>query len=209
MHIVTEFGFLRRGTLRYLLAGVFVLQAVVVLVVIASEWASRRANQAQMTFNLNPNGWWRENIATPTFRPPILEAAAATLRPEEIVFGVEVGGKARAYRLAAFDDPSGHLVNDLIGVVPVSVAYCNISRCVRAYTDPRGTQPLDAEVRGLFNRQMVIRLGGNVYFHTSGNPVEPAENPTPIPYQRLEPMVTTWKEWTRLHPGTDVFAGGR
>ena len=38
-----------------------------------------------------------------------------------------VGGKARACRLAAFDDASGHLVNDLVGGMPVSVADCNIT----------------------------------------------------------------------------------
>jgi hypothetical protein len=107
----------------------------------------------------------------------------------------------------AFDDPSGHLVNDLIGGVPVSVAYSNLSRCVKVYTDPNGSQPLDAMVTGLLNQQMVIQLGGHVYFHDTGMPVEPAKNPPPIPYPLLTPIVTTWKAWMDLHPQSEIFVG--
>ena len=80
---------------------------------------------------------------------------------------------------------------------------------MRVYTDPGGSEPLDAEVPGLLNRQMVIKLGGTVYFQNSGLPVEPAKDPPPIPYDLLAPTVTTWEKWRQLHPQTDVFVGGR
>jgi hypothetical protein len=51
-----------------------------------------------------------------------------------------VGGKAPACRLAAFDDASGHLVNDLVGGMPVSVADCNITYRQTVATRGRGDQ---------------------------------------------------------------------
>jgi len=205
--IMTEFGLPRRGRLRTILAAVLALQAAVIVVVFAAEHAARRADQAKATSHPSPDDFWYENRAKATLRPPTLEAKDARLRPDELVIGVQVGEQARAYRLAAFDYPSGHLVNDLIGRVPVSVAYCNLTHCVRVYTDPRRSAPLDAKVAGLFNGHMVMNLGGVLYFQDSGLPVEPAENPPPIPYNVLTPTVTTWKEWTRLHPETDIVVG--
>jgi hypothetical protein len=121
-------GWLRRGTGRKVLAAVLAFQAVVIVIVFAAERAGRRADQAQIAFNLNPDVWWTRNIAGPTVRPPIHKASVAKIEPGEVVIGVEVGGNARAYRLAAFDDASGHLVNDLLGGVPVSVSYCEQAR---------------------------------------------------------------------------------
>jgi hypothetical protein len=206
---LTGLGWLRRGRRGNLLAAALALQGVLIVLIIADVRASRRANQKQITFKHSPNIWWRENVAKPTLRPPILKAAEAKIRPDEPVIGVEVGGKARAYRVAAFDDASGHLVNDLIGSVPVSVAYCNMTRTVRVYTDPNGSSVLDAEIPGLLNQQMVIKLKGYLYFHVSGEPVEPEKHPPPIPYNLLTPTLATWKDWNSRQPETDLFAGGR
>jgi len=202
-------GWLKRRTVRYVLAAVLVLEAVVVVLIIAYASDSRRQNHAQTSFNPAPLVAWRVNRAQPVFRPPILKATEAKMRPDERVIGVEAGGIARAYRLAAFDDASGHLVNDLIGGVPVSVAYSNLSDCVRVYTDPEGSVPLDAEVTGLYNDEMIVKLRGSSYFHQSGEPVEPGKNPLPVPYRLLTPTRTTWKEWTQQHPATGVYVGGR
>src|SRR4051812_11606994 len=68
-------------------------------------------------------------------RPPIVEAGASDLRPDEEVIGVEVDGRPRAYRLSAFRDPAHHVVNDLIDGVPLTVSYCDLNDCVRTYTD--------------------------------------------------------------------------
>jgi hypothetical protein len=209
MFRTAESGLPKRAIVGYVLVATLGLQAVVIVLIIESERAARRADDARMTFNLNPAVWWRDNVAKPTIRPPISTVAEAKAEPQDLVIGVELNGRARAYRLAAFDDPSGHVVNDLIGDVPVSVAYSTLNQCVRVYTGPKNSGLLDAEVPGLLNQRMVIKLGGTLYFHRSGMPVEPAGNPPPIPYTLINPTVTTWKEWTRRHPDTDIFVGGR
>jgi len=212
MDATVEVGWLRGGTARYVLAAVLVLEAVVIGLVVAYASAPSPSRENPVVpspiYQVSPVRW-RLNGATPVLRPPILKATEAKIGPDEPVIGVEAGGITRAYRLVAFDDASGHLVNDLIGGVPVSVAYSNLSDCVRVYTDPKGSAPLDAEVPGLYKGEMIVKLRGTMYFHQSGEPVEPGENPPPIPYSLLTPTRTTWKEWTRQHPTTDVYVGGR
>lgn len=78
---------------------------------------------------------WRTRLAEPILLPTSLAAKDAKLPPDELVIGVELGGNAQAYRFASFEWKSGHLVNDLVGGVPVSVAYCDLTGCLRAYSD--------------------------------------------------------------------------
>ena len=150
-----------------------------------------------------------KRLAEPILRPPSLAANEAKLQPDEMVIGVEVGGKAQAYRFAAFELKSGHLVNDLVGGVPVSVAYCDKSECLRVYSDPGGSEPLDLRVAGILNDEMIVRHGGRMYFHKSGKEVEPREGSPTLPYALINPTVTTWKEWTARHPDTRVYIGDR
>lgn len=200
----------RQRTIRYGVVAVLVAEAIAVALIVGYERRSRRAEEERMTFKHNPHAWWLDNPARPTENPPIIAGSQAKIQPTDWVIGVEVRGRPRAYRVDALDDPSGHLVNDMIGGVAVSVAYCNVTRTARVYTDPKASQPLDAEVLGLLNREeMVIRLGGHLYAHRSGQPVEPAKSPPPIPYQILTPTLTTWQAWLKRYPQTDVFVGGR
>jgi hypothetical protein len=207
--LVKSFNWQRVGRARYLAAVVLVLQTVVIGVIFTWERASRRADQEEVAASLKEGNRWSENLAKPIIRPRVVDAQKATLRSEEEVVGVEVGGKTRAYRLSEFEHPSGHLVNDLIGGVPVSVAYCNLSDCLRVYTDDKGSEPLGIEVAGRYDSKMVLRVGGILYFHESGAPVEPREGRSAIPYKPLTPTRTTWKDWVRQHPETEVYEGDR
>ena len=208
--VVTEFGFRKRWTVRIVLAGVLLLEAVAIMAVVWHVRAERRAaHDQQIEFDKNSTHSWVENTAKPIVRPRILEVKDAKIEPDEMVVGVEVDDRARAYPLTSLTHPSGHLVNDMIGGVPVSVAYCNITGCVRIYTDSRGSAPLDVKVAGLLDGEMVVRLRGNLYFQRSDMPVEPVKSPPAMPYSVLTPTLTTWKEWTLHHPKTDVYLRGR
>jgi hypothetical protein len=206
--VAGRFGLPVRGRALIVLACVVVFDAAAIVSIVWYVRASRSAVEAQrLGFEQNPPVTWRANVAKPIVRPAVLQAAEATLRPDDIVIGVEVRGSSRAYRLSAFDHPVGHLVNDMIGGVAVSVAYCDLSRCLRVYTDPAGKTPLDIEVAGLLDREMVIKMGGRFYYQRSGEPVEPSECPPVIPCDQVTPTVAKWKDWTRDHPRTDVYVG--
>ena len=194
------FGPLGRGNARMVLAAVLALEAMGIAVIVAAERSAQRADEARISvFQKAGLAWkkvfvdvytgtgtpnygekagltWRKRLAEPILRPPSVAAKEAKLQPDEIVIGVEVGGKPRAYRFTAFESRNGHLVNDLVGGVPVSVAYCDLTECLRVYSDPRGSEPLDLNVAGILNDEMIVRHGGRMYFHKSGKEVEPGND---------------------------------
>jgi hypothetical protein len=153
--------------------------------------------------------WWHRSAAECVTRPPVLTAEEGALGDGEDVIGVEAGGQARAYRVAAFRFPSRHIVNDLIGGVPVSVTYCDVRDCTRVYTDPHGSAPLDITQAGLRDGRMVVRVGGALYDHESGRPLEAGAGRSAIPFEPLAATRTTWGEWRRRHPGTGLYVGPR
>ena len=224
-------GPLNRGTARMALAAVLTAEALGIAAIVTAERSAQRADQARISVFQRAGLAWkkalvdvatstetpqygarrgfarRKRLAEPTIRPPSLAAKEANLRPDEIVIGVEVGGKAQAYQFAGFDSKSGHLVNDLVGGVPVSVAYCDLTECLRVYSDPRGSKPLDLSVAGTLNDEMIMRHAERMYFHKSGKGVEPGNDAPALPYPLITPTVTTWKEWVTRHPDTRVYIG--
>jgi len=135
-----------------------------------------------------------------------LRAEAAGLDDAEEVIGVVVNGAARAYRLGALRDPLRHVVNDLVGGAPVSVAYCDRSGCIRTYTGP-GAEPLRVGIAGLRDGGLVVKLDGVYYDHRSGRVVEGPPGAAPLPLDRVPWTRTTWGRWRREHPATDVSVG--
>ncbi|MHB1556330.1 MAG: DUF3179 domain-containing (seleno)protein [Isosphaeraceae bacterium] len=174
---------------------------------------------------------FEENTSIPIERPVIHLAADAAISPDELVVGVVVDGKARAYRLASLEGRTRHLVNDVIGGVPVSVAYCNWNGCARAYVGMPDTGPLKLRVTGLLDGAMVLESGDTLFFQTSDDLVDPvvlgsSHNPVAVakahrvaravasrlprsglPFATLKSSIVTWKSWIAQHPGTDSYTG--
>jgi len=215
------------------LAVVLALEAAGVAAIFAAERKAQQADEARISvFQKAGTGWRKalvdndtavdprqdgkkpvrargERLIAPISRPPSVAASEAKLHADELVIGVEVGGNAHAYRFKGFERKSGHLVNDVVGEVPVSVAYCDLTDCLRVYSDPHAGEPLDLTVAGVLNGEMIIRHGGRMYYHKSGRQVDPGHGPASLPYQIIASTVTTWKEWTARHPDTQVFLGER
>ncbi len=200
-------GAVRHGVWGIMLIVGLVVQCLLVGAFVAHDRALRRRELALMSFSQNPDAWLVENESTPIVRPSVLAASAAHLRADELVVGVEAGGHPRAYVLSSLDDPRRHVVNDLVGSVPVSVVYCNLNRCLRVYTDSNGSSPLDVRVAGLFNGEMVVRLRGILYLQNSGAAVDAAKTPASTPYALMPLTLATWSEWVARHPDTDVYDG--
>jgi hypothetical protein len=138
-------------------------------------------------------------------RPAALPAAeAADLDGGEAVIGISAGGRDRAYLLRALSISAGyHVVNDVLGGVPVSVTYCNLYECPRVFTGGAADEPLDLSQGGLRAGGMVLKSGGHPYRQDSGAPLD-AEAP-PFPYAPYPGAMTTWGAWREAHPGTDVY----
>lgn len=202
-------GWLKRGPVRAAVVILILLEVLAVVLVVRHEQAARRAEAARLASDPRPDVWSQGLLRAAIDRPPIVPAGDAAIGPEEAVIGVEVGGKARAYRLDAFQRPTGHLVNDLVGNVPVSVSYCDQTDCIRVFVDPGGGAALPIEVVGMVNGEMVLKIDGTCYYQKSGRPLAPEDVREVIPYQVLSPSRTTWEEWRQEHPETDVYVGDR
>lgn len=145
----------------------------------------------------------------PVSVPTRLLSSDPAVDPGDAVIGVTVGDSHRAYAVMAFDAIPSHVVNDLLGGHPVTVTRCAKTECVRVYTEPTGRRRLGIAVGGWFGRdgeeELLLRVGPNRYHQKSGEPVGEAPS---FPYPTLDYELTTWGEWLRKHPDTDLYAGG-
>lgn len=153
----------------------------------------------------------RRRVSQPDFfpgirLPPVRTAAEARLEDDSEVIGICIGGRARAYRIAALSGgPEFHLVNDVLGGRPVSVAYCDHTRCVRVFTSNAGSAPLELGFAGWNERTgPILQMGSVRYALEDGKNLSQPQGP-PLTYPRLEYERTTWGEWRRAHPDTDVY----
>jgi hypothetical protein len=182
--------------------------AVVAAAAYALEALALRSARNGVTFDMRPEpprSWLRAEAAG-VRTPQAVAAEAAGLDDAEEVVGVVVNGAARAYRLGALRDPRRHVVNDLVGGAPVSVAYCDLTGCIRTYTGP-GAEPLRVGIAGLRDGGLVVKLDGVYYDHQSGRVVEGPPGAAPLPLDRVPWTRTTWGRWRREHPATDVSVG--
>ena len=140
-------------------------------------------------------------------KPPAQPAAASKVADGDEVIGVVVNGKPRAYWMKALEYPPWHIVNDVVVGVPVTVTYCDRTNCTQVYTDRQSSAPLDVNLGGLYGKEMVVKIGGVLYYQESGKPFELGEGVPSLPYADHPWERTTWKEWRQRHPDTDIFIG--
>jgi hypothetical protein len=145
--------------------------------------------------------------AWPGIRQPATSSVQDSALAEDAeVIGITVEGRARAYSVAALSGgPAWHVVNDVVRGRPVSVTYCDLMGCTRVFTRDGGSKPLALDVGGWMNgKGMMLQIDGVNYALKDGaNLSNP--NDAPLPYKRMSHMLTTWGEWRRTHPDTDVY----
>lgn len=136
-------------------------------------------------------------------------AAAAGLTAGEKVFGAVVNGVARAYPLRFLD--WHELVNDVAGGHALTLAYCPLSGSAILY---RTSLEGGAETFTFGSSGLLYRSSRLLYDHQtnslwSGLTGEPVAGPLAGKGKRLPRLplvVTTWGEWKRLHPATEVLS---
>ena len=141
----------------------------------------------------------------PTFVSPA--EAENWLLPEDYVIGVEINGDARAYPRRIID--WHEMVNDTVGGVPVSLAYCTLCGSAILYDGRHGDQVYRFGTSGLLyrsNKLMYDTATRSLWEQYTG---EPAWGPLVGQGVSLEvlPIVhTTWDEWLAAHPETTVLS---
>jgi len=140
--------------------------------------------------------------------PKMIPAASATyLLPEEPVFALSINGYARAYPLRILD--WHEMVNDRVGGVPVSLAYCTLCGAGIAY-DGRASNGVTYTFgsSGLLfrsNKLMYDRQTRTLWNQLTGEPVLGKLARTGVRLTLRPLVLSSWGEWLAEHPETKVL----
>ncbi|MCL4267110.1 MAG: DUF3179 domain-containing protein [Anaerolineae bacterium] len=139
--------------------------------------------------------------------PTMLTPAEATyLQPEDTVFGLSFNGDARAYPLRIMD--WHEMANDVVGGIPVSLAYCTLCGAAVAY-DGRASNgnTYTFGSSGLLyrsNKLMYDRQTGTLWNQLTGEPVLGTLAAEDVRLDILPVVLTTWADWLAQHPDSKV-----
>ncbi|MDK1079969.1 MAG: DUF3179 domain-containing protein [Anaerolineae bacterium] len=129
------------------------------------------------------------------------------LDPDEPVFGISINGDHRAYPLRILD--WHEMANDVVGGVPVSLAYCTLCGAGIAF-DGRASNG-DTYTFGssgfLFrsNKLMYDRQTRTLWNQITGEPVLGELVGTDLKLDLLPVVLTSWESWLSQHPDTVVL----
>ena len=145
-------------------------------------------------------------LVNPKLIPP---AEADYITPDELVFGVEINGDARAYPLRMLD--WHEMLNDVIGGVPVALAYCTLCGSgILFETDVAGREaPFEFGSSGFLHRSnklMFDRETDTLWNQFTGSPVAGKLVGTDIELKVRPVAITSWAKWHARHPDTTVLS---
>ncbi len=144
----------------------------------------------------------------PLRRPLMLAAADATyLADDNIVFGIEVNGDARAYpkRIMGWHE----MFVDEVGGVPVAGVFCALCGSMILYkTEDHGVNHELGTSAFLYrsNKLMYDQATQSLWSTLRGRPVIGPLAATGIALERLSVVTTTWGEWRSRHPDSRVLS---
>jgi hypothetical protein len=141
--------------------------------------------------------------------PKAIPAARANfLEDGETVFGIELGGRSRAYPQRILD--WHEMANDIVGGEPFALSYCTLCGSAIAYA----TRTSEGNVLMLGSSGLLYRSNKLMYDETTlslwsnltGEPVAGPLVGKGIRLAALPLTVTSWREWKERNPETDVVA---
>lgn len=142
--------------------------------------------------------------------PEVSSAQDATwLNDDDMVFGIEVNGKYRAYPRRIME--VREMVNDTLGGRDLGIPYCTLCGSAQAYfTDrlPRGVERPILRTSGLLIRSNKVMYDINTYsvFDTfRGNAVTGPLAEIGLQLDQATVITTHWGAWKEAHPETSVL----
>lgn len=142
--------------------------------------------------------------------PRLIDADKADyLTPGELVFGVEIAGDARAYPLRILD--WHEMFNDVVGGVPVSLAYCTLCGAgILFKTNVEGfDEPFTFGSSGFLfrsNKLMYDRQTDSLWNQFTGRPVSGPLAGSNVELEILPVAITSWRDWKARNPDTRVLS---
>lgn len=144
----------------------------------------------------------------PLRNPEMISASEATyLGDDNIVFGIEVNGDARAYpkRILAWHE----MFTDTIGGVDIAGVYCTLCGTVIPFKTNFNGQKFDLGTSGFLyrsNKLMYDQATQSLWSTTRGTPVIGPLVDKGIQLEYEAVVTTTWGEWKKRNPKTKVLS---
>jgi hypothetical protein len=148
------------------------------------------------------------NGIPPLDHPPQVPAAEARwLKDDHVVFGVVLGGEARAYpkRILAWHE----LARDRLGGVEITIVYCTLCGTVIPYGSEAGGRHVTLGTSGLLyrsNKLMFDEETLSLWSTLEGRPVVGPLAGQGLALPAYPVVTTTWREWRAAHPRTTVLS---
>ncbi len=143
--------------------------------------------------------------------PEVISAVEATwLDDDDIVFGIEIDGEARAYPRQIME--VREMVNDTLGGRDLGIPYCTLCGAAQAYfTDelPAGIERPVLRTSGLLIRSNKVMYDVNSYsvFDTFlGTAVTGPLAEKGVALEQASVVTSEWGAWKEAHPDTTVLA---
>ena len=148
------------------------------------------------------------NGIPPLEYPAVLQAAGADyLDDDDIVFGIAMGGEARAYpkRILAWHE----MALDRVGGTELTIVYCTLCGTVIPYESVVDGRHIRFGTSGLLYRsnKLMFDHGTNSLWSTfEGRPVVGSLVDSGLELRPRAVVTTTWEEWRTRHPDTTVLS---
>lgn len=167
-------------------------------------------DERQTTIRLDEVIWGgvQQDGIPPLRQPEMISAEEAEyLEGDNVVFGVEINGDARAYpkRILAWHE----MFVDTIGGVDFAGVYCTLCGAVILYETELEGVNYEMGTSGFLyrsNKLMYDKKTQSLWNTTWGQPVVGPLVGKGIELKRSYVVTTTWGEWKRRHPETTVLS---
>ena len=143
--------------------------------------------------------------------PEVTDAEGGSWYPDDaLVFGVTVGGEARAYPKNIME--VHEMVNDTLGGRRLGIPYCTLCSSAQAYlTDnlPNGLEEPVLRTSGLLTRSNKVMYDLNTFsvFDTfTGRAVSGSLREQGVVLDQVSVVTSTWGDWKATYPNTTIVS---
>jgi hypothetical protein len=149
---------------------------------------------------------YRDDVL-PLRDPALVPASEAKyLEPEDIVFGLEVNGEARAYPQGTMEYPE--VLTETVGGEPITFVFCPLCMTAVAYRSTAGGTVHRFGTSGFLYRSNKLLYDDetkSLWYTMTGEPVVGELVGQGLKLEALPVVVTTWGEWVKRHPKTKTL----
>lgn len=133
--------------------------------------------------------------------PQFTAGAESELDPQTEVVGIVIDSSSFAFPLKTMSGMTDHVVNHVVEAanrrIPLTVTYCDMNNCIRAFSSDDASESLKISTLGRSKGELFLQYGELRFLQSASD----------LPLNDLEFERTTLQKWLESHPGSKVYLG--